>query len=250
MAWDFQIEVIGCGDAYDSQRTNASVLIEENEFTLLIDCGPTVPAVLFNKFDSEYLDAIYITHSHPDHCLGLTSLLNWMNAKGRQRPLVIVAQKTQWPVIDPLVAFSHWPESSLGFPLKRQATESTNKIGPWWMKTAPTHHTVANLSVHLTSDCGHAIFYSGDGLVSAEGAQLAEQSEWVFLECETIDAHSSHGSWQEIRRLRRRANSQWRLYHIDPLCRSHLSELVAGVENLALAEDGERLSLEGTTNVT
>lgn len=37
------VKMLGCGDAYDAQKTNSSLLISEGDFKLLIDCGPTVP---------------------------------------------------------------------------------------------------------------------------------------------------------------------------------------------------------------
>ncbi|MFT6350041.1 MAG: ribonuclease BN (tRNA processing enzyme) [Psychromonas sp.] len=249
MSNKFKVDVIGCGNAYDSEHTNASIMVRENGFHLLIDCGPTVPAKIFSAgFSPESIDTIYLTHTHPDHCLGLTTLLNWMNAKKRRRPLTIIAQKAQWFMVDMLVSFAHWPQSSLDFDIKRQSTKSTAVIGPWAVKISPTRHAVSNLSLHLTTASGHQLFYSGDGLLSADGEQLAEKSNWVFLECETLTHHPSHGSWQDIACLSRKPDSHWYLYHIDPKYRHSLNNLISEVNNLSLAKEGEILDIDSKGN--
>ncbi|HBO23535.1 MULTISPECIES: MBL fold metallo-hydrolase [unclassified Providencia] len=243
---NFQLTVIGNGDAYDSQRTNASILVQENGYQLLVDCGPTVPSQLFSQIQVDDLDVIYITHCHPDHCLGLTSLLNWMDSYRRKRPLIIIAQQAQWVILEPLIAFSHWPQARLGFDIIRQDSEQLQKIGPWQAMTAMTQHSVRNLSLHLISQSGDRLFYSGDGQISSEGEQLALQSDWVFIECETLESHYSHGSWHSIQHLLQKnqlskSDCQWRLYHIDPNYRQELSQLIRPYDFIQLAERGEQL---------
>ncbi|MCQ1058733.1 MBL fold metallo-hydrolase [Photobacterium sp. DNB23_23_1] len=239
MPHDFSFYVVGSGDAYDSERTNASLLVQESSYSLLIDCGPWVPKALMGHLSTpEQVDSIYITHSHPDHCAGLTTLLNWMDAKGRKKPMTIVAQKAQWEVLKPLVDFAYWPLDGLGFELIWQDSGEVNRIGPWSVKTAPTQHAVSNLSLQLTRSAGQKMFYSGDGKLLEQGRVLAAQSDWVFVECETIMVHDSHGSWQEIQSYTRKRNSLWWLYHIDPQCRPNLAEKVEKTMGLNIAEDG------------
>lgn len=252
MPHKFQAEVIGCGDAYDSRHTNASLLIQEKNYQLLIDCGPTVPAALLGRnTDPEALDAVYLTHAHPDHCLGLTTLINWMDARQRQRPLTIIVQQAQESLLQPLISFACWPQKKIGFAVHCQDTESVTTLGEWRVTTPKTRHAVANRSLHISNCDNHQLFYSGDGQLSAAGEQLAAQSDWVFLECETLCHHHSHGSWQDIARLPRKVGSEWRLYHIDPAIRSRLAGLLVTQENLSLAEEKETfyLSADGVSHV-
>jgi ribonuclease BN (tRNA processing enzyme) len=62
----------------------------------LIDCGPTIPRALWQRGgDINDIDVIYFTHVHPDHCVGLTALLNYWKSFSRQKPLVIYCQPQQ-----------------------------------------------------------------------------------------------------------------------------------------------------------
>ena len=248
-----QIDLIGCGDAYDGARTNAALLVREAGFSLLIDCGPTVPAALFRRqLAHEALDALYLTHNHPDHILGVTTLLNWMASQRRHRPLTLICQPAQRARLQQLVEHAHWPEPSLPFALHWCLVEHELTLGPWQWRFYPTHHAVANHSVALTGSSGR-LFYSGDGVLSAAGAAAAAQADMLFLECEYLAKHPSHGSWHDCQKLMRKADSLGVLYHLDPACRAELSSRLADGEQdgqalWLLAEDNQqwRLPLQQT----
>jgi len=240
-----RIDIIGCGDAYDGTRTNAAVLVAEAGFNLLIDCGPTVPVALFRRqLAPEALDALYLTHNHPDHILGLTTLLNWMASRGRRRPLSLICQPGQWARLQQLVALAYWPEPALPFALQWYPAERLLTLGPWQWQFFATRHAVPNLSVLLSGGAGR-LFYSGDGALSADGASAAATADLLFLECEYLEAHPSHGSWHDCRRLTRQPASLGILYHLDPACRAVLAPQLARATDPTwqLAEDGLRWQL-------
>ena len=241
------IELIGSGDAYDGSRTNAALLVAEAGFNLLIDCGPTVPAALFRRqLAPEALDALYLTHNHPDHILGVTTLLNWMASHGRRRPLSLICQLGQRPRLQQLVAHAHWPEPALPFTLHWIQPDANLLLGPWQWQFFPTRHAVPNLSV-LLSGSGGQLFYSGDGALSADGAAAVSRADLVLLECEYLPRHASHGSWHDCLQLARKPGSLGILYHLDPACRATLQPLLSHPGDWQLAEDGLCWQLPLTT---
>ncbi|MGF1792999.1 MBL fold metallo-hydrolase [Photobacterium profundum] len=247
-----QLNMLGCGDAYDTNHTNASMLVTQGNFTLLIDCGPTVPQAFFAKvkatkvdhsgIDENTIDAIYLTHAHPDHCLGLTTLVNWMKAQGRTKPLMIVGQRKQWSIFNALLQFASWPHTSLNFECEWIDSLTITHIGPWSAQTSPTIHAVDNLSLYL-SNGQYSLFYSGDGRLTPEGEALAIKADAAFIECEYLLSHASHGAWQDISLLPFTTKTHCFLYHIDPRCRSELTQRCQLQPNMSVAYDGLNLLL-------
>ncbi len=87
-----KIDVLGCGSAFScTQNTSALRVIDADNKQWLIDCGPTVPRALWQRGgEVNDIDAIYFTHVHPDHCTGLTALLNHWKSYSRQKPVIIL----------------------------------------------------------------------------------------------------------------------------------------------------------------
>lgn len=103
-----KIDVLGCGSAFScTQNTSALRVIDADNKQWLIDCGPTVPRALWQRGGGvNDIDAIYFTHVHPDHCTGLTALLNYWKSGSRQKPLIIYCQPAQQPVLMQLTALA------------------------------------------------------------------------------------------------------------------------------------------------
>ena len=104
-----KIDVLGCGSAFScTQNTSALRVIDADNKQWLIDCGPTVPRALWQRGGGvNAIDAIYFTHVHPDHCTGLTALLNYWKSGSRQKPLIIYCQPAQQPVLMQLTALAN-----------------------------------------------------------------------------------------------------------------------------------------------
>ncbi len=96
-------------------------VIDADNKQWLIDCGPTVPRALWQRGgEVNDIDAIYFTHVHPDHCTGLTALLNHWKSYSRQKPVIIYCQPAQQPVLMQLAALANWPQADLGFTIDWQ----------------------------------------------------------------------------------------------------------------------------------
>jgi len=87
----FQVTVLGCASAQPSLRHFPSAhVVNVHEHFYLVDCGEGTQ-VQFRRAHMRFakLDAIFITHLHGDHCLGLPGLLSTMSLRGRQTPIDI-----------------------------------------------------------------------------------------------------------------------------------------------------------------
>ena len=85
-----QVRYLGTGEAFDDRLPNTS-LVYEGDRRILLDCGYSIPHALWKQsLDPGWLDAIYLTHFHADHCFGLPAVLARMNQDGRTRSLQLL----------------------------------------------------------------------------------------------------------------------------------------------------------------
>ncbi len=81
----FSLTVLGCTGSYPSPRGACSgYLVRAGGATLWMDCGNGSLANLQRHIDAAELDAVVITHSHPDHCVDLLGL-HVLNTYGLRR---------------------------------------------------------------------------------------------------------------------------------------------------------------------
>ncbi|KOP64088.1 beta-lactamase [Bacillus sp. FJAT-18019] len=86
-----KLQMLGTGSAFAKNYYNNNALIQDENFTLLIDCGVTAPMAL-HQLDKTFndVDALLITHIHADHVGGMEELAFMMKMKfNRKLPLYI-----------------------------------------------------------------------------------------------------------------------------------------------------------------
>lgn len=242
-----RITIVGTGDAYATDRVNSSILVESEEYQLLIDCGPTVPQALWRTTKWQEIDSIYFTHLHPDHTLGLTTLINRYNSAGRTRPLELYFHSGKGERLQQLVEYGFWPDVQ-GFEVlfrEWSLSLSAKMIGPFSCQTAVTRHAATNHSLSLKTEMG-SLFYSGDGRVLEECAALISGCDLAFIEClaATLPEAAGHSDLVHARTLANaHPNTRFLLYHID--C-TEFSELEAGVlttQNMEIAQEANVIIL-------
>jgi len=240
------IDIIGVGAAYEANGVNASILVTEADYRLLVDCGPSVPPALWRRsLPADAIDAIYITHTHPDHCLGLTTLINHWQHQKRKQPLTIVAQRPQWSRLQYLTLFGHQPDPEPGFHIEWLDADSLRHLGPWQMAAAPSRHSVSNRSLWLKSLHG-SLFYSGDGRPTRRNREWLAAADVVFQECQSatpLPRLANHGDWPDTLEQTRKPGSLLCPYHIATGDRPTIKRLAAEQNNVVVPEDGDRLWL-------
>jgi ribonuclease Z len=92
---DFAVTFLGTGGTSPSpQRGLPATLFKRGGTKLLVDCGEGTQRQLWiSEGGLTDLDAIFLTHYHSDHILGLPGLLNSYQLRGRDRPIPIYGPK-------------------------------------------------------------------------------------------------------------------------------------------------------------
>ncbi len=81
------IPVIGCdhpvclSDDPRDKRLRSSVLVQDVDFQIVIDCGPDFRMQMLQA-NVKHLDAIIFTHEHSDHTAGLDDIRQYSNRQG------------------------------------------------------------------------------------------------------------------------------------------------------------------------
>jgi ribonuclease Z len=87
---DLSVAFLGTGGAVPSARRNtAGVLVARGGERLLFDCGEGTQRQMQRSLGLVQVDAIFFTHFHADHFLGLPGLLKTYDLTERERPLTV-----------------------------------------------------------------------------------------------------------------------------------------------------------------
>ncbi|WP_312690363.1 ribonuclease Z [Kosakonia sp.] len=247
-----KIDVLGCGSAFSLQHNTSAICVTDNhQQRWLIDCGPTIPRTLWQRRgDVNDIDAIYFTHVHPDHCTGLTALLNHWKSFGRRKPLIIWSQREQRAVLMQLARLANWPNSDLCFGIEWRDSEPDFHWQGWRIRTAFTHHEIPNLALRIDAD-ERTLFYSGDGRPTPESIALMHRADVAFQECTSLTAlpaDASHGDLPGCLALRDQLHlPRLGLYHCNDAAREALAQACAVYPGLFLCQDGMVIDLSHCT---
>ncbi|MDY6910438.1 MAG: ribonuclease Z [Thermodesulfobacteriota bacterium] len=200
-----RITFLGVGEACDSAHPNTSVLVETvlsgRERSVLCDCGFTVPHAYWKRVaDPEALDAVWLSHFHGDHFMGLPLLLLRFWEMKRRRPLKIVGQSGIRDIAEQALDFAYPGFGrKLTYALETVEMEpgSDERISGFDWRTAESDHGRRNLSLRLEAG-GWAVFYSGDGRPTTETLRLAEGCDLMIHEAFHVrEPAAGHGTVAE-----------------------------------------------------
>ena len=180
-----KITVLGCGEAFDERYVNTSLLVQSAGYTVLMDCGYSVPPQLWKTApEHSAIDLIYISHAHADHYFGLPAVLGRMWEEGRTKPLVLMSQPSVLDHVRQLMDFGYTGLSPrFKYPIEYMPIQPgrTCEWKQFSFDFAATRHAVSNLAIRAQRG-GKVFCYSGDGTVTDETRKLFAQADLVVHE--------------------------------------------------------------------
>ncbi len=189
-----KITFVGVGEACDPSRVNTSLLVHYGadwQRHILLDCGFTVPHQYFQYGqDVDALRGVWISHFHGDHFFGLPLLILKLSELGRTTPLLIVGPPGVGQQVEDILALAYGSLSSgAGFKIDylEAVPGEKHSLAGLVIKTAEVDHGRRALAVRVERG-DKALFYSGDGRVTAASAAMAHGVDLLVHEAYTINA--------------------------------------------------------------
>lgn len=174
-----------CGAYPEPGRACSGFLVEWDGYRLVLDLGyATLPRLLSHCPDG-VVDAVVITHEHPDHCVdlhGLFRIRHYGAARESRLPLYCPPG-----VLDRLAGLE--PDVDLRAVFDVRELPGSRRVGPFALTGVPLPHYVPNTGVRLEAD-GVALAYTGDTGPDQRLAELGEAADLYIVEATDRDGET------------------------------------------------------------
>lgn len=164
----------GCGAWPEAGRACSGYLVEREGFRVLIDPGYGTFAALRGP-----VDAVLVSHGHPDHCADLNPLLR-ERALGAGDPPVLPVHAPSG-ALDAVLALDAPHMLAGAYRLVEFSPGDRFEIGPFAVETRLLPHFVPNAGMRLSAG-GRALAYTGDTGPSPLIAELAADADVLLAE--------------------------------------------------------------------
>lgn len=176
-----KVTVLGSSASYTGAGQACSgYLVEHGDTKVLMDCGNGVIANLCEITDPATLDAVVITHGHPDHFLDLYALQALLRyaPQGPAPPLVLWMPEGLFGQMGCLLSERGRVELAEAFIVHELIAGQVVRIGSLAITPLPVDHTEDTFALSVESPAGVKVCYTSDTkagdavLGAARGADL------------------------------------------------------------------------------
>jgi len=174
----------GCGAWPGAGQACSGYLVEHDGFRLLVDLGfATVPRLL-ERVTAGQVDAVFISHGHPDHCADLNPLLR-ARAWGDDPPAPLPVYALPG-ALDAVLALDRPGMLAAAYVLHEFTVGRRIDIGPFRAQTRLLPHWVANAGIRLTVG-ERVLAYTGDTGPCPDVVDLARGADLLLAEASYVD---------------------------------------------------------------
>lgn len=179
------VTVLGCSGSYAAAGQACSgYLVQSCSTTLWVDCGPGTLANVQNHVGLDDIDAIVVSHHHPDHCAELPVIYNAYKYFTDVRHIRAIGTADVRRVTD---AFQPDGDSGDLFNWEIVSDGCVAEIGDIEINFSQTDHPVETLAMRFRCDDA-SIVYTADTGRGWSLARLGQEPDIVVGEGTLIDA--------------------------------------------------------------
>jgi ribonuclease BN (tRNA processing enzyme) len=167
----------GCGAWPAAGQACSGYVLQHDGFQLLVDPGYATLPRLLERTRAELVDAVVISHGHPDHCADLNPLLR-ARQLGGSAPDALPVYALRGAV-DPVLGLDRPGMLDDAYRLQQIEPELHLEIGPFEVETVLLPHFVFNLGLRVRAGPS-VLAYTGDTGPSPNLSPLARGAD-IFL---------------------------------------------------------------------
>ena len=171
----------------------------------LLDAGaPLLPHMGRLGIDAGAIEALFVTHFHGDHLLGLPTFILHRAFVDHRRPFVVVGQAGLEDHLERLFALSwgsEWPEFRERSRLQYDEGRDAGEAGEVRYETVRLRHggtLTRGYRLHLGD---RLLAYAGDTQATAELDELVTGADVAITEATNPGEAGVHTSWEQAREL-------------------------------------------------
>jgi ribonuclease BN (tRNA processing enzyme) len=176
-----ELTVLGGSGAWPRVGQGCSgYLVTHHNYRLLIDPGYGVLGELQRHCDPGAVDAVLISHGHPDHCADLNPLLRARVLGPADHPVLPVLAPLG--ALDRLLALDPVAAVAQGAELVDLPGGSKINFGPFSVQPAELRHHVTTFGFRISTDDDAVLAYTADSGASPDRVELAQDAGLLLAE--------------------------------------------------------------------
>lgn len=175
-----KLTIIGCWGGYPKKNEASSgYLLEHDGFHLLLDCGSGVLLKLQNVVQPEELDAVILSHYHPDHNADIGVLQHARLIQG-----LLGKPMPALPIYGHSFDVSEFGRLSYKQITRGIAYDPNVPLtaGPFQISFLKTEHPVPCYAMRIEAE-GKALVYTGDGAYQEDLVDFCKNADLLLCEC-------------------------------------------------------------------
>jgi ribonuclease BN (tRNA processing enzyme) len=178
-----RLTVLGAGPAYTDRQdaSGAAYLVTDGVTSLLLDLGHGSFARLFPHIDPAALDAVVVTHLHPDHFIDLVPMRHYLRYEFEPpRRVRVIGPADLDRRLDALHAEPGFTAEALD---TERLGETVRSIGTLTLESRLVTHTDESYAVRVSAEGGGpGLVYSGDCGRAADLTPLVRAGDTLLVE--------------------------------------------------------------------
>jgi ribonuclease BN (tRNA processing enzyme) len=192
-----RLSVVGAGPAYTDRpgATGAAYLLRLDDTSLLLDFGQGSFPRLAGLIDPATLEAVVISHLHPDHFIDLVPLRHYLRWEKPRRRVRVLGPAGLDERLDAVHAEPGFTAAALDV---EPLTEGRRTIGPFELESVLVRHTASSFGFRVAPATGGrdalGLVYSGDCGRAEDLDVLARPGDTLLCEASFGPGPVTHGA--------------------------------------------------------